>query len=50
MGFDQALREWRRLVPVGGVLVLTEAEWTTDQPALAARHFWEPGHPRDPNN
>jgi SAM-dependent methyltransferase len=45
MGFDAALRGWRRLLAPGGVLVLTEAEWTTPDPAPAAREFWAAGYP-----
>lgn len=45
MGFDAALRAWRRLLAPGGVLVLTEAEWTTPHPAPGARAFWDPGYP-----
>lgn len=45
MGVDAALRAWRRLLAPGGVLVLTEAGWTSDRPAKAARAFWEPAYP-----
>ncbi|MDN5748927.1 MAG: class I SAM-dependent methyltransferase [Pseudonocardia sp.] len=45
MGFDAALRAWRRLLAPGGVLVLTEAEWTTIDPAPGARAFWDAGYP-----
>lgn len=45
MGFDAALRTWRRLLAPGGVLVLTEAEWTTTDPAPGARAFWDAGYP-----
>jgi SAM-dependent methyltransferase len=45
MGFDAALRAWRRLLVPGGVLVLTEAEWITPEPAPAARAFWDPAYP-----
>ncbi|WP_242622859.1 SAM-dependent methyltransferase [Pseudonocardia sediminis] len=45
MGFDAALRSWRRLLAPGGVLVLTEAEWTTQDPAPGARAFWDEGYP-----
>lgn len=45
MGVDAALRAWQRLLAPGGVLVLTDAAWTTDTPAAAARAFWEPGYP-----
>ena len=45
MGFDEALRSWRRLLAPGGVLVLTEAEWTSARPAAPARDFWTAGYP-----
>ena len=45
MGFDAALRSWRRLLVPGGVLVLTEAEWTTPAAAPGAREFWERAYP-----
>ncbi|KQX50873.1 MULTISPECIES: bifunctional class I SAM-dependent methyltransferase/N-acetyltransferase [unclassified Streptomyces] len=41
LGFDRALTEWRRLLAPGGVLVLTECVWTTDEPGPTARAFWE---------
>ncbi|GGU15642.1 bifunctional class I SAM-dependent methyltransferase/N-acetyltransferase [Streptomyces lateritius] len=41
LGFDTALREWRRLLAPGGTLVLTECEWTVDRPGPEARAFWE---------
>ncbi|MFI8962143.1 GNAT family N-acetyltransferase [Streptomyces sp. NPDC053493] len=41
LGFDRALREWRRLLAPGGTLVLTECVWTTDAPGPEARAFWE---------
>lgn len=40
IGFDTALRSWRRLLAPGGTLVLTECEWTTDAPGPEARAFW----------
>lgn len=45
MGFDAALDAWRRLLHPDGVLVLTEAEWTTPDPAPRARAFWDAGYP-----
>lgn len=45
MGFDAALAAWRRLLASGGVLVLTEAEWTTPHPAPGARAFWDDAYP-----
>ncbi|MFF1374708.1 GNAT family N-acetyltransferase [Streptomyces sp. NPDC058308] len=41
IGFDTALRTWRRLLAPGGALVLTECEWTAAEPSAAARAFWE---------
>lgn len=45
VGFDTALARWRRLLAPGGVLVLTEAEWTVAHPSPGARAFWGPGYP-----
>ncbi|MFJ6572785.1 bifunctional class I SAM-dependent methyltransferase/N-acetyltransferase [Streptomyces sp. NPDC091292] len=45
IGFDTALRKWRRLLAPGGALVLTECEWTTDTPGPEARAFWDPQYP-----
>ncbi|ANY05431.1 class I SAM-dependent methyltransferase [Pseudonocardia sp. HH130630-07] len=45
MGFDAALAAWRRLLAPGGVLVLTEAEWTTPEPSPGAREFWDEAYP-----
>ncbi|MFD9906682.1 GNAT family N-acetyltransferase [Streptomyces sp. NPDC059063] len=41
IGFDTALRSWRRLLAPGGTLVLTECEWTTEAPSEAAQAFWD---------
>lgn len=41
IGFDAALRVWRRLLTPGGTLVLTECEWTTAEPSARARAFWD---------
>ncbi|MBM7167808.1 GNAT family N-acetyltransferase [Streptomyces sp. G44] len=40
IGFDNALRTWRRLLAPGGTLVVTECEWTAAEPSAAARAFW----------
>lgn len=40
IGFDTALRDWKRLLAPGGVLVVTECEWSTDSPSAEARAFW----------
>ena len=46
MGFDAALAAWRPLLSPGGVVVLTEAEWITPNPAAGARAFWDAGYPQ----
>ncbi|WP_232109916.1 bifunctional class I SAM-dependent methyltransferase/N-acetyltransferase [Streptomyces buecherae] len=45
VGFETALRSWRRLLAPGGVLVVTEIEWTTSAPSTQARAFWDPVYP-----
>jgi ubiquinone/menaquinone biosynthesis C-methylase UbiE len=44
IGFDTALRAWRRLLAPGGVLVVTEIEWTTGTPSPQAWAFWDPAY------
>lgn len=41
IGFDTALRLWRRLLAPGGVLAVTEVEWSTPHPSAPARAFWD---------
>ncbi|MET7619309.1 bifunctional class I SAM-dependent methyltransferase/N-acetyltransferase [Streptomyces sp. NPDC005408] len=41
IGFDTALRQWQRLLAPGGCLVLTECEWTAEDPSAEARAFWD---------
>jgi predicted N-acetyltransferase YhbS/SAM-dependent methyltransferase len=43
VGFDRGLAYWRSLLAPGGVLVVTECEWSTATPSPAARAFWD-GH------
>jgi SAM-dependent methyltransferase len=45
LGFRTALTQWRRLLKPGGVLVLTEAELTTLQPAERVQQFWKQAYP-----
>jgi SAM-dependent methyltransferase len=40
MGVDAALAAWRRVLVPGGVLVITDATWTTARPSPAARALW----------
>ncbi|MFI1938639.1 GNAT family N-acetyltransferase [Streptomyces purpureus] len=41
IGFDTALRSWRRLLAPGGILVVTECEWTVPDPGPEVRAFWD---------
>lgn len=41
IGFDTALRTWRRLLAPGGTLVLTHCSWTVEMPSDRARAFWD---------
>ncbi|WP_240796456.1 bifunctional class I SAM-dependent methyltransferase/N-acetyltransferase [Streptomyces sp. RFCAC02] len=45
VGFDVALRAWRRLLAPGGVLAVTEIEWTTPDPAAPVRAYWDAAYP-----
>ncbi|MCT2593176.1 bifunctional class I SAM-dependent methyltransferase/N-acetyltransferase [Streptomyces sp. N2-109] len=45
IGFDHALRAWRRLLAPGGVLVVTEIEWTVPSPAAPVRAYWDAAYP-----
>ncbi|WP_443067449.1 GNAT family N-acetyltransferase [Streptomyces sp. NBC_01426] len=42
VGFDRALASWKRLLAPGGALVMTECEWTVEEPSAGARAFWDP--------
>ncbi|POX43089.1 transferase [Streptomyces sp. Ru73] len=45
MGFEAALRSWRRLVAPGGALVVTEPEWSVPDPSPRAPAFWNAAYP-----
>ncbi|MGD9485882.1 bifunctional class I SAM-dependent methyltransferase/N-acetyltransferase [Streptomyces sp. TRM70308] len=45
VGFDVALRAWRRLLAPGGVLVVTEVEWAVPDPAAPVRAYWDAVYP-----
>lgn len=45
MGVENALREWKRLLPVGGYLFFSDAVLTTDQPSPECAEFWQTGYP-----
>ncbi|GAB7021643.1 MerR family transcriptional regulator [Salidesulfovibrio brasiliensis] len=45
MGFDKALKEWKRLVRPGGCLVVSEAVWLTDTPPAEVKAYWNESYP-----
>ncbi|MFI0982181.1 GNAT family N-acetyltransferase [Streptomyces sp. NPDC021093] len=45
IGFDTALERWKRLLAPGGVLVVSEVEWTAERPSEGVRAFWDPQYP-----
>lgn len=42
IGFATALARWKPLLAPGGTLVLSECEWTVDDPSAGVRAFWDP--------
>ncbi|AWZ07074.1 transferase [Streptomyces sp. ICC1] len=42
IGFATALARWKRLLAPGGTLVLSECEWTVEEPSAGVRAFWDP--------
>ena len=45
VGFEKALREWRRLLTPGGYLAATHVCWLTDRPSNEIRRYWEVEYP-----
>lgn len=45
VGFETALREWRRLLLPGGHLAITEVCWTTSDPPQECVAFWNQEYP-----
>lgn len=46
MGFQNALRSWRRLLKEDGFMCLTELSFITEGESDEAREFWSKGYPR----
>ncbi|MGW6706293.1 GNAT family N-acetyltransferase [Streptomyces sp. NPDC054956] len=42
IGFATALARWKRLLAPGGTIMLSECEWTVDEPSAGVRAFWDP--------
>lgn len=45
IGFEQGLRDWRRLLKPGGFIAVTELSWIKSNPPETARRFWEVDYP-----
>lgn len=45
LGFESALRLWRPLLSPGGLALISEMSWFTDDPPPAAREFWTAAYP-----
>jgi ubiquinone/menaquinone biosynthesis C-methylase UbiE len=45
MGFDEGLREWKRLLKPGGCIAVTECSWFKPNPPEELRAFWEANYP-----
>jgi SAM-dependent methyltransferase len=45
MGFDRALREWRRFLKPAGYLVISEVSWLRSNPPAEVKAFWETAYP-----
>ncbi|MBC7005431.1 MerR family transcriptional regulator [Photobacterium sp. BZF1] len=45
MGVNNAFNQWRRLLKDGGVLVLSDLVWHTDNPSAERKAFWSKEYP-----
>jgi ubiquinone/menaquinone biosynthesis C-methylase UbiE len=45
IGFEQGLSRWRRLLPTGGYVAVSEAVWLSEKPPQRAKEFWEAEYP-----
>lgn len=45
VGFQEGLRRWRRLLPTGGHVAVTEVTWLSDNPPPQAAQFWQTEYP-----
>lgn len=45
LGFGHGLELWRGLLREGGLMVVSELTWLTDDPPAGAREFWSRGYP-----
>jgi SAM-dependent methyltransferase len=45
IGFEQGLRQWRRLLKPGGYVAVTEISWLKPEPPAEALRFWQEAYP-----
>jgi len=45
IGFEKGVREWRRYLKVGGLLVVSEITWLTASRPMELRKYWESEYP-----
>jgi trans-aconitate methyltransferase len=45
LGFENALRTWRKLLKPHGFMVVTECSWLSDMPTAEASTFWNKAYP-----
>ncbi len=45
IGFEQGLSRWRRLLPTGGYVAVSEAVWLSENPPQRAKEFWDAEYP-----
>jgi SAM-dependent methyltransferase len=45
IGFEEGLKRWRRLVPIGGYVVVSEVTWLAHDPPHKAMEFWQAEYP-----
>lgn len=46
IGFREGIRQWRRFLKPGGVLVVSEISWTSDQRPREIETFWQAAYPQ----
>ncbi|MEZ8917885.1 MerR family transcriptional regulator [Vibrio lentus] len=45
MGVQKALKQWRKLLTDGGILVMNDLVWNTENPSESIKAFWQKEYP-----